>query len=79
EPAPVAESEPVACSRTRYNCTSASPMTKARSTDTLVNVAAPKAMPNELRAVIKPSGLGAGSKSPTARASAQMASPQAVE
>ncbi|MBQ4909179.1 hypothetical protein, partial [Pseudoalteromonas luteoviolacea] len=66
-------------SRIRYSNTSASPMTKASSSEALSDVALPQAMPDELRAVIKSSGLGVGSKSPTARASAEMASPQAVE
>ncbi|MCF2860382.1 ribonuclease E, partial [Pseudoalteromonas sp. SMS1] len=65
--------------RVRFNSSAASPMTKASPSEEPENVVTPNAMPDELRTIIRSSSLGSGSKAPTARASAQMASPAPVE
>ena len=66
-------------SRVRFNQTAAAPMTKAQSVIEDVVVETPSAMPHELRQAVANSGLGVGSKSPTGRASAEMASPAQVD
>ncbi|KZX02366.1 hypothetical protein JL49_00635, partial [Pseudoalteromonas luteoviolacea] len=65
--------------RVRFNRSAASPMTKASPSKEPENVITPNAMPDELRTIIRSSSLGAGSKAPTACASAKMASPAPVE
>ncbi|ATD06719.1 hypothetical protein PPIS_a1617 [Pseudoalteromonas piscicida] len=66
-------------SRVRFNQTAAAPMTKAQSVIEDVVVETPSAMPHEQRQAVANSGLGVGSKSPTGRASADMASPAQVD
>ncbi|KZN53602.1 hypothetical protein N474_19915 [Pseudoalteromonas luteoviolacea CPMOR-2] len=65
--------------RVRFNRSAASPMTKASPSEESTNSVTPSAMPDELRTIIRSSSLGSGSKAPSARASAQMASPAPVE
>ncbi|MCF6434236.1 ribonuclease E [Pseudoalteromonas sp. MMG022] len=64
-------------SRVRYTNTASSPMTKASSVDEAIEVITPSAMPHEAREVVANSGLSAGSKAPTGKASAAMASTMA--
>lgn len=66
-------------SRIRFNQTAAAPMTKAQSVIEDVVVETPSAMPHEQRQTVANSGSGVGSKSPTGRASADMASPAQVD
>ncbi|NOU49464.1 ribonuclease E [Pseudoalteromonas sp. JBTF-M23] len=63
-------------SKPRVRCTNnaSSPMTKASSVDEPDNMITPSAMPHEAREVVANSGLSAGSKAPTGKASAAMAS-----
>ncbi|OCQ22486.1 ribonuclease [Pseudoalteromonas luteoviolacea] len=79
EPVAVEQVEVPAAERVRFNRSAASPMTKASASEEPVNTVTPSVMPDELRTIIRSSSLGAGSKAPTARASAQMASPAPVE
>ncbi|MBD1581312.1 ribonuclease E [Pseudoalteromonas sp. S16_S37] len=64
--------------RVRYTNNASSPMTKASSVDEPDEMITPSAMPHEAREVVANSGLSAGSKSPTGKASAAMASTMSI-
>ncbi|WP_105168508.1 ribonuclease E [Pseudoalteromonas sp. T1lg23B] len=64
--------------RVRYTNTASSPMTKASSVEEAQEVITPSAMPHEAREVVANSGLSAGSKAPTGKASSAMASTMAA-
>ncbi|CAM3969455.1 ribonuclease E [Pseudoalteromonas byunsanensis] len=60
--------------RVRYTNNASSPMTKASSVDEALEVITPSAMPHEAREVVANSGMSAGSKAPSGKASSAMAS-----
>jgi ribonuclease E len=65
--------------RVRFHANASAPMTKAQSSDGIEAFEMPSAMPLEQRTPTHNSGMSAGSKAPTARASADMASPAQVD
>ena len=65
--------------RVRFHANASAPMTKAQSSDEIDAFEMPSAMPLEQRTPTHNSGMSAGSKAPTARASADMASPAQVD
>ncbi|MAD90691.1 MAG: ribonuclease E/G, partial [Pseudoalteromonas sp.] len=65
--------------RVRFHANASAPMTKAQSSDDIEAFEMPSAMPLEQRTPTHNSGMSAGSKAPTARASADMASPAQVD
>ena len=65
--------------RIRFHANASAPMTKAQSSDEIEAFEMPSAMPLEQRTPTHNSGMSAGSKAPTARASAEMASPAQVD
>ncbi|TMN86962.1 hypothetical protein CWB72_17735, partial [Pseudoalteromonas phenolica] len=65
--------------RIRFHANASAPMTKAQSSDDIEAFEMPSAMPLEQRTPTHNSGMSAGSKAPTARASAEMASPAQVD
>jgi ribonuclease E len=65
--------------RIRFHANASAPMTKAQSSDEIEAFEMPSEMPLEQRTPTHNSGMSAGSKAPTARASADMASPAQVD
>ncbi|RXE95327.1 ribonuclease E, partial [Pseudoalteromonas phenolica O-BC30] len=65
--------------RIRFHANASAPMTKAQSSNEIDAFEMPSAMPLEQRTPTHNSGMSAGSKAPTARASADMASPAQVD